>query len=156
LLKKIKVIKTKINDLENLVYLVIDDRAQRHTLGLRNVAYIIKADVQLKSHANANPAKYRDQFRRRVKRGQCHHQPYLGTREFSAFFGVPESEDKPIDRTDELGLMLLDVDFTNDSAGSTMEYFSHDETGGKVTKGKAQPKFFRARLENGVLRVPES
>ncbi|BAU65301.1 hypothetical protein STA3757_26820 [Stanieria sp. NIES-3757] len=139
-------------------YFADDDRAQRHTLGLRDVAYIIKADVQLKPHANANPAKYRDQFRRRVKKGQCHHQPYLGTREFSAFFGLPESTDKPIDHVDpyELGLMLLDVDFINDSAGSTIQYFTHDETGGKVIKGKAQPKFFRARLENGVLRVPES
>ena len=136
-------------------YFADDDRSQRHTLGLRDVAYIIEADIQLKPHANAHPAKYRDQFRRRVKQGRCHHQPYLGTREFSAFFGEPETEDKPIDRKDELGLMLLDVDFSSNSEKSTIQYFTHDETGAKVTKGKAQPKFFRARLENGVLRIPE-
>jgi CRISPR-associated protein Cas5d len=137
-------------------YFADEDRAQRHTLGLRDVAYVIKADVALKSHANADAAKYRDQFRRRVKKGQCHHQPYLGTREFSAFFSEPEAEDRPIHHSDELGLMLLDMDFIADSEGSTMEYFTHDETGAKVTKGRAQPKFFRARLENGVLRVPEA
>ena len=130
------------------------NRSQRHTLGLRDPAYIIKANIKLKPHANADEAKYRDQFRRRVKRGQCHHQPYLGTREFSAFFCEPTTEDQPISLSDELGLMLLDMEFTATSEGGTMEYFTHDETGAKVTKGKAQPKFFRASLVNGVMRVP--
>jgi CRISPR-associated protein Cas5d len=139
---------------EDYRYFADDDRAQRHTLGLRDVAYLIKADVELKAHANENEAKYRDQFRRRIKRGQCHHQPYLGTREFSAFFGEPERDDQPISYSDELGLMLLDVEFTATTDAPTMEYFTHDESGAKVTKGKAQPKFFRARLDNGVLKVP--
>src|SRR5947207_14467904 len=47
------------------------DRAQRHTLGLRDVAYIIAAQIQLRTHADADPAKYRDQFRRRVRDGRC-------------------------------------------------------------------------------------
>ena len=135
-------------------YFADEDRAQRHTLGLKDVAYIIEADIKLKPHANAHPAKYRDQFRRRVKKGRCHHQPYLGTREFSAFFGEPESEDKAVSWNDELGLMLLDVEFSATEQGSTIQYFSHDEAGAKITKGKAEPKFFRARLDNGILRIP--
>lgn len=135
-------------------YFADEDRAQRHTLGLKDVAYIIEANIELRPHANAHPAKYRDQFRRRVKQGRCHHQPYLGTREFSAFFGEPEPEDKTENLNDELGLMLLDVEFGAAKQGSTIQYFSHDGTGAKVTKGKAQPKFFRARLDNGVLRIP--
>ncbi|MEM9007505.1 MAG: type I-C CRISPR-associated protein Cas5c, partial [Cyanobacteria bacterium P01_F01_bin.86] len=134
-------------------YYADDDRAQRHMLGLRDVAYVIKADIQLKKHANAHPAKYRDQFRRRVKRGQCHHQPYLGTREFSAFFSPPEPDELPIDHTDELGLMLQDMTFTPGGKGSTISYLTHDESGAKVTKGNAQPKFFPARLDNGILRI---
>ena len=136
-------------------YFADDDRTQRHTLCLRDVAYIIKANINLTSHADAHPAKYRDQFRRRVARGQCHHQPYLGTREFSAFFEPPAEGDRAIDRTDELGLMLLDMDFT-ESIDGTLTYLSHDANGAKVAKGKAQPKFFRARLDRGVLRVPTS
>ena len=66
-------------------YYADSDRAQRHSLCLRDVAYVIKADIELKAHEN-NLVKYRDQFRRRVTRGQCHHQPYFGTREFSAYF----------------------------------------------------------------------
>jgi CRISPR-associated protein Cas5d len=138
----------------NYRYFADDDRAQRHTLGLKNVAYIIEADIQLKAHANANEAKYRDQFRRRVKKGQCHHQPYLGTREFSAFFCEPNPDDTPISHSDELGLMLFDMEFTPASEGGTLVYLTHDASGAKVTHGKAQPTFFRARLDNGILRVP--
>ena len=137
-------------------YYADDDRAQRHMLGLRDVAYIIKADVELKPHARVHPAKYRDQFRRRVKRGQCHHRPYLGTREFSAFFSVPKPDDSAINHSDELGFMLLDMDFCDSDQDSTMTYLTHDEGGSKVTKGIAQPKFFSARLDNGILRVPQS
>lgn len=146
----------------NFHYYADDDRTQRHTLCLRDVAYVIKANINLKSHADAHPAKYRDQFRRRLARGQCHHQPYLGTREFSAFFEPPDgTEDKlrlesfPTKTPDELGLMLLDMDFT-ESIDGMLTYLSHDANGAKVAKGKAQPKFFRARLDRGVLRVPLS
>src|SRR6266852_3706669 len=59
-------------------YFAEDDRAQRHTLALRDVVYLIKADIVLKPHATDDVAKYRDQFRRRINRGQCHSVPYLG------------------------------------------------------------------------------
>lgn len=134
-------------------YFADDDRAQRHTLCLRDVAYLIRADIELKPHANEHPAKYRDQFRRRVKRGQCFNQPYLGTREFSAFFGPPAGDERAIDVSDDLGLMLFDVDFAPDAKG-VVSYAGHSADGRKIVRGNAQPRFFQARLENGVLRVP--
>jgi CRISPR-associated protein Cas5d len=136
-------------------YFADDDRAQRHSLCLRDVAYIIVADMVLKSHADAPVAKYRAQFRRRVAKGQCHHQPYLGTREFSAFFAEPDGTETPIDHSDELGLMLWDMDFVIDPDAKQLEFLTHDSSGGSVTKGRTQPKFFRARLEHGILQVPE-
>lgn len=114
------------------------NRAQRHTLALRDVAYIIKADVALKPHADADPAKYRDQFRRRVSRGQYHHTPYLGCREFAAGFGDPLEEDQPLSLTSDLGLMLFDLDYEHDDQG-------------RGVRGK--PRFFQARMEQGVLRI---
>lgn len=130
-----------------------ENRAQRHTLCLRDVAYVIRADIELKPHSNDHPAKYRDQFRRRVARGQCFAQPYLGTREFSAFFSPPGGDEEPIDLSDDLGLMLFDVEFA-DNANGKVAYAGHGSDGRKIIKGDAQPKFFPARLENGVLRVP--
>lgn len=134
-------------------YYADEDRAQRHTLCLRDVAYIISADIELKEHATDPPAKYRDQFRRRVGRGQCFNQPYLGTREFSAFFGPPDGTEQPIDLSDDLGMMLFDVDFVPSSNGK-VSYAAHGEQGREIVKGDAQPRFFRARLDGGKLRVP--
>jgi CRISPR-associated protein Cas5d len=118
-------------------YFADEDRAQRHTLALRDVAYVIKAHIVLSAHATDDLAKYRDQFRRRVNKGQCYHTPYLGCREFSASFGPPEGDERPIDHTDDLGLMLFDLNY------------SEDET------GRGTPRFFKARLEKGVLRIPQ-
>lgn len=120
-------------------YFADEDRAQRHTLALREVAYVIKAELALKPHADADPAKYRDQFRRRVARGQYHHTPYLGCREFAAKFDKPDPSEHPLLINLDLGLMLFDLDY------------EHDEKG-RGKRGK--PKFFQAQIEDGVIRVP--
>lgn len=118
-------------------FVASEDRAQRNTLALKDVAYVIRADVELKPGVDAHEAKYRDQFRRRVERGQCFAQPYLGCREFSAFFAEPTDEDIPI-TSGEIGLgrMLYALDYAADGSGS------------------AKPRFFDATLVNGVLRIP--
>jgi CRISPR-associated protein Cas5d len=110
-------------------------RAQRHTLALRDAAYRITASIDLRPHATDDVAKYRDQFRRRVDGGRCFATPYLGCREFSAAFGPPGG-DRPIDRTEDLGLMLLDIDYAADRSG------------------RGTPSFFAAKLERGILHVP--
>lgn len=116
-----------------------DDRAQRNTLALRDVAYIIRADIVLQPHADDPVAAYRDQFRRRVRKGQCFAQPYLGCREFTAFFSEvddPEISNESAALDMGLGRMLLDLDFRNGNSGD------------------ATPRFFNAELKRGVLRVP--
>ena len=117
-------------------YFADEDRAQRHTLALRDVAYLVKADIVLASHATEDVAKYRDQFRRRVNRGQCYHRPYLGCREFAASFGPPDGTERPIKLTDDLGRILFDLDYASDGTG------------------RGTPRFFSARLDAGILVVP--
>jgi len=112
------------------------DRTQRHTLALRDVDYLIRAQVELKPEVQEDEAKYRDQFRRRVREGRCFSTPYLGCREFSAHFAEPDGSEKAIDLTEELGPMLLDLRYEPDGSG------------------RGTPRFFQARLERGVLRVP--
>jgi CRISPR-associated protein Cas5d len=112
------------------------DRTPRHTLALREVAYVVRAQMALRPGVRDDPAKFRDQFRRRVRDGRCYATPYLGCREFSAFFAEPDGTERPIERSEDLGLMLLDLDYATDGSG------------------RGQPRFFRARLEQGVLRVP--
>lgn len=107
-------------------------RDQRGAVCLRDVAYRIHAHVELRPHATATEAAYREQFRRRVSRGACFQQPYFGTREFSADFGNPDPALRPINRTEDLGIMLHTVHWGD----------------------PPQMEWFTARLERGVLHVP--
>jgi CRISPR-associated protein Cas5d len=106
-------------------------RDQRNAVCLRDVAYRIHAHVEAAAGAGKETAAYRDQFRRRVTRGACFHQPFLGTREFSAEFGDPDGTDR-ISRTEDLGVMLHTIHF---GPPVRMEWFT-------------------ARLDDGVLYVP--
>lgn len=116
-----------------------DDRQQRAGLFLRDVAYRIYADLEFKREADPSGSamKYQEMFERRAAKGQCVNQPYLGCREFTAAFRLitdPATESTPISETRDLGFMLHDLDFTNPA--------------------DPQPRFFRAKLENGVVNVP--
>ncbi len=115
-----------------------DQRQQRAGLFLRDVAYGIHARFEMTPQAGSgdNVRKFEEIFIRRAERGQCFHRPYLGCREFAACFElVPSGEGRlqPIPDSRDLGFMLYDMDH----AGA-----------------EPQPMWFRARLENGVVRVP--
>lgn len=110
-----------------------ENRTQRNTLALRDVAYIIEASVELRNGSRATDlAKYREMFLRRAERGQCYHHPYLGIREYAADFMLPDSHEQPITDSADLGLMLFDVEYTPQ---------------------RNRPLFAPAKLEAGVLDV---
>jgi CRISPR-associated protein Cas5d len=128
----------------NLQLLIEDERQQRAGLFLREVAYRIHAQFSLQSTETDNSyPKFAEMFKRRASKGQCFNQPYLGTREFSCAFHYIDDhklearavECPPIEASSELGWMLYDMDFSN------ME--------------NPTPKFFNAKMENGVISVPE-
>lgn len=115
------------------------ERAQRAGLFLRDVAYRVHADLEFlrERDPEASPAKYQEMFERRVAKGQCVNQPYLGCREFAAAFRLiadPAAEPAAIAETRDLGFMLHDLDFS--------------------VPADPQPRFFRAQLEEGVVTVP--
>ena len=124
------------------LHLVVDeDRQQRAATVLRDVAYVIEArfDLTAKAGADDNIGKHLDIFNRRAKRGQCFQQPCFGTREFPVNFALlesgdamPPSELSVEDQNKDLGWMLHDIDFTQNMT----------------------PRFFRAKLEGGVIHVP--
>jgi len=144
-----------------------EDRAQRHALVLKDVAYIIRADMVLRPHASDPLTKYTDIFRRRAEKGQAFHQPYLGNREFTAFFSPPDGTEEPAnlirqlggeyaEREGELSLgrMLFDLEFQEANRGR-LKYRQHDAEGARWATGDATPRFFDAKLtDGGILRVP--
>jgi len=127
----------KAGDVGDLHLVVEDARQQRAATVLVDVAYVIEAhfDMTARAGPDDNPAKHLDTFNRRARKGQCFHQPSLGTREFAARFALiePDAALPPtIDDDRDLGFMLYDID--------------HDRGGAS--------SFFRARLDRGTLRIP--
>lgn len=117
------------------VYVFIEDsRQQRAAMVLKNVEYIIEARFELVRPDDANTAKHKEMFERRARRGQCFHRPYFGCREFPVNFELLEADPPPSPLRGErdLGLMLHDIDFSNDM----------------------EAKFFDAKMVDGVVDVP--
>ena len=74
---------------------------------------------------------------------RCFTQPYLGNREFPAFFRlVPDdtSDPEPIAEDKDLGIMLYELDYESSSQNG---------------KGRADAMFYRAEMKQGVIIVPE-
>lgn len=134
-------------------YFAEEDRAQRHTLGLRDVAYVIRAEMFLKSHATDPIAKYQEQFRRRVRRGRCFQQPYLGSREFVAKFSEPTGDEVAQDINEDLGLMLYRLRYEDDPGGA-VQYRAHDGHDIDWRSARVLPEFFQASLSHGILHIP--
>lgn len=130
---------------------VEDERQQRAATILCDVAYAIEARFDLLD--NSEPvAKHYNVFKRRAEKGQCFHRPYLGCREFPAHFAwidgpVPPAELPPEQRDRDLGFMLLDIDFMPDAEGPVIDASTGDRL-------RAEPRFFRAQLRDGVIEVP--
>ena len=135
-----------------------DHRQQRAGLFLRDVSYRIHAGFEVvdgSKHVHRyrelrglfppeseegqpeHPAKYLSMFQRRARKGQCFWQPYLGCREFSAYFELVDEPsaaaqaEPPISHSPNLGWMLYDIDFADGM----------------------KPGFFRAEMKNGVINV---
>jgi CRISPR-associated protein Cas5d len=142
-------IRTAMNrgTLDGLQLLVDEDRQQRASTVLVKPAYVIEAHFVLtpKAGGEDSEGKHLDMFNRRAARGQCFHQPCLGTREFAARFDLL-APDAPLPEPSErsaslgfgeprdLGFMLWDIDH---------------ETADRPSM------FFRAILDQGVVRVPQ-
>lgn len=132
-------------DLAGLHLVVEDNRQQRAATVLFDVAYVISARFEMTSKADDtdNPGKHLDTFNRRARKGQCFHQPCLGTREFPARFQLLEPDAPlPVPKEEtvnlgfgaprDLGFMLYDIDHAGDRSSL----------------------FFRATLDRGVMKVP--
>lgn len=111
-----------------------EDIQQRAAMLLKDVHYVFEAHFEMTEQANPsdNHGKFQDIVKRRLRRGACYSTPYFGCRECTAHFRLWEGGEIPaIDETRDLGYMLYDMDYS-------------DQT-------DIQPMFFRARMEHGVI-----
>ncbi len=129
--------RNEINSKQGKTPIIIEERrAQRNSIVLKDVAYLIEASVFQKYVDPRNPPKkYTEMFNRRVKKGQCWRRPFLGTREFAAEFFPSDGSEHPIQEIIPIGSMLFDIFFD--------------------THGKPSPLFFYdVAVVNGILECP--
>lgn len=117
-------------------------RTQRQTMALSRPRFRLSARIVPRKGNESQQPAYDDQFARRASQGKCFQQPYLGCREFVAFFRYVErldNEPPPHPLNQNLGLMLYDV-------------FDLE----RINDATAPPfiTVFPARIVNGVLDVP--
>lgn len=86
-------------------------RTQRQTMALKSPHYRVFAHIEPWLDSAESTRKYESQFLRRAERGQCIYQPYLGCREFPAYFKLanPGDPPPPIAMDADWGSMLYDV-----------------------------------------------
>lgn len=114
-----------------------EDRAQRNTVALRDVDYVIEASFTMTERAGPgdNVQKFVEIFHRRVEKGQNFHAPYLGVRECAADVLPADDAPPPIDDSRRLGRILWAIDYGDG--------------------GRTRAHFFDAELIRGVLHVPQ-
>lgn len=153
-----KIPSSKANsDITGIDVTAQNQRQQRASLVLRDVAYVIEAHFKILDYRfeqngkelseNECAGKHLDIFNRRAKKGQYFHHPYLGCREFPADFSlissessIPPNELSEADRTKDLGFILHDIDFVQDQKTKQVK--------------NTTARFFRAKMENGRIEVP--
>lgn len=92
----------------------------------------VKSTLLSSAAPSDNPGKFQDILRRRLRKGQCYHQPCFGCREFPANFREwPGGSIPALKVTQDLGFMLHSLDYS-DSAN-------------------IRSQFFRAKLVDGVM-----
>ncbi|VGO22960.1 type I-C CRISPR-associated protein Cas5c [Pontiella sulfatireligans] len=113
------------------------ERQQRAGLFLRDVAYVIHAELEMTERAGEGDSvtKFTEMFIRRASKGACFHRPYFGCREFPVDFEfIPKDADPlPSLGTDrDLGWMLYDMDYSG---------------------AEPMPQFFHAQMEDGSINL---
>lgn len=125
--------RNEINSKQGRSPIIVEEkRAQRNSVILRDVAYLIEASIFIEQPTGKGAfEKYvgmtegkEGMFPRRVKKGQCWRRPYLGTREFAAEFMPPDGSEQAIQETIPIGSMLFDIFYDTD--GKPQPLFFHD------------------------------
>lgn len=111
---------------------------QRSSTILYDVHYVIEAHFVMTKRASErdNPVKFQEMMTRRLKKGQCYHQPCFGMRDFPAHFRLCDGPIETIHETRDLGYMLYDMRYSR--------------------SGNITPEFFRANMVDGVIDLRKS
>lgn len=127
-------VKNRMSTRSKLSYLSIqDDRTQKNNFILVKPSYIIRADIIQKPHDEAHINKHIEIFSRRLNKGQCFRQPYLGCKEYVAYFEPPSGNEtihESLEGIIQLDRMVHSTYFKGDK--TTFSYFSPTMVNGLI------------------------
>lgn len=163
-IKTLSIMRNEIEDRQSGKPIFIEEkRQQRVSLVLKEVEYVIAADIVLVWKSEL-VEKYWNQFRRRLDRGACHHTPYLGTREFAAWLEPASGNETPEVVIDNqyLGVMFFDTAYVKSESRPDMRFLRHKPSNGEserrpppeVRTGYPHYLFFPANIEKNQIIVP--
>ncbi|MEG2813644.1 MAG: type I-C CRISPR-associated protein Cas5c [Oscillospiraceae bacterium] len=116
------------------------ERQLRSSIVLKNVKYVIEAHFEMTDKAGERDSqeKFFAMSSRRMRNGECFHNPYFGCREFPVSFKLIEDDfvlpnEKELAGEIDLGYMLYDMDYSN------------------ASKGEINPMFVRVKMIDGVI-----
>jgi len=138
-----------INDMDNV-------RAQRHSLILCDVEYVIEAVIKAPGDSMG---KYYGCVERRAMKGQCHHRPYLGCREFPCDFEWAPAANPDVSISKPYGIIFRDFCFTDvwkhwpDQEDTSSRPTSWQKDGRTISPAPLRP--LCAVAENGWIKVAE-
>ena len=115
-------------------------RTQRSTTMLKDVRYRVTASLIPRSSDPAVAKTLLSQANRRIAKGQCFLQPYLGTRECECYFGPADVSRDPIRETQDFNYMTYDT------------HVPADATRGK---SEANVSLYHCVMVDGVIDVPD-
>lgn len=114
-------------------------RTQRQIIALKNVRYRVHATIKPREAFERSQKAFEEQAIRRISKGKCFFQPYLGCREFVAYFSLADNFKSTIEDSLDIGWMLYDVFNLNELIIDTAKPFI---------------SVFKARIQKGVLDIP--
>jgi len=149
--------KASIQNGRAVPILIDDDRTQRNTLALRDVDYVLEAEIEVRTEVHDSRdrsqesgidllQKSRAMAIRRIEKGQCFQQPCFGCREFPAYFERVTSEEMVVDPK------------INDDADFGWTLYEVFDLNRPIEWGATQENpamtFFQAKLKKGILEIP--
>jgi CRISPR-associated protein Cas5d len=108
-------------------------RLQKRTTILKDVAYLIDAQMILEPHARGDEKKYRCMIERYISRGSTFRHLYFGTASYRAFYSWADGTEQPQKINRNFGLLPLQAIYNDRGERISTNFFSAECVNGAIT-----------------------
>src|SRR5262249_44280487 len=135
-IKTLSVMRNEIEDRQSAKPIIVEEkRQQRVSLVLKDVEYVIAADIVL-VWKSERIEKYRIHFGVRLAQGSSQHPQYLGPRYFASCFDPKSENEMPAVAIDNqyLGVIFFDIFYKKSKSRRDMRFLRHKPSNAESQK----------------------